>query len=115
MKRLSVLCLAMLLCIGLLAGCASGETPVSLGTNSSEASQSASEPQQSAEESNDASEETPDEFGDTSTGTSTVYMTTNISAEGLMAIYEALGASPSGNIAVKLSTGEREATICVPI
>ncbi len=36
----------------------------------------------------------------------TVYMTTDISAEGLMAVYEALEASPSGNIAIKLSTGE---------
>ncbi len=35
-----------------------------------------------------------------------VYMTTDISAEGLVAVYEVLGASPSGNIAVKLSTGE---------
>lgn len=35
-----------------------------------------------------------------------VYMTTDISSEGLMAIYEALQASPAGNIAVKLSTGE---------
>lgn len=35
-----------------------------------------------------------------------VYMTTEISAESLMAVYEALGASPSGRIAVKLSTGE---------
>lgn len=37
---------------------------------------------------------------------SIVYMTEYISAEGLVAIYESLGASPSGNIAVKLSTGE---------
>lgn len=35
-----------------------------------------------------------------------VYMTTEISAESLMAVYEALGTSPSGRIAVKLSTGE---------
>lgn len=35
-----------------------------------------------------------------------VYMTTKISAESLMAVYEALGASPSGKIAIKLSTGE---------
>lgn len=35
-----------------------------------------------------------------------VYITTEISAESLMAVYEALGASPSGRIAVKLSTGE---------
>ncbi len=39
-------------------------------------------------------------------GTPVVYMTTDISSDGLMAIYEALGALPSGSIAVKLSTGE---------
>ena len=33
-------------------------------------------------------------------------MTTDISADGLVAVYEALGAEPSGRIAVKLSTGE---------
>lgn len=38
--------------------------------------------------------------------TSVVYMTTDLSAEGLLAVYGALEASPSGNIAVKLSTGE---------
>ena len=35
-----------------------------------------------------------------------VYMTTDISSDGLMAIYDALGASPEGSVAVKLSTGE---------
>lgn len=37
---------------------------------------------------------------------SVVYMTTNISADGLIAIYDALDALPEGRIAVKLSTGE---------
>ncbi|HIS68723.1 MAG TPA: DUF362 domain-containing protein [Candidatus Gallacutalibacter stercoravium] len=106
MKRLSILCLAMLLCLGMLAGCASEEAPVSSDSSSLETSQPASEPSQSAEASGGASEELPAESGDTSTGTPTVYMTTDISAEGMMAIYEALGASPSGNIAIKLSTGE---------
>lgn len=106
MKRLSVLCLTMLLCIGMLAGCASEESPVSSNSSSSETSQPVSEPAQSSEESDGVSEEDSDESGATSTGTPTVYMTTDISAEGLMAVYEALGASPSGNIAVKLSTGE---------
>ena len=41
-----------------------------------------------------------------STEAPVVYMTTDISSDGLMAIYEALGASPEGSIAVKLSTGE---------
>lgn len=35
-----------------------------------------------------------------------VYMTTDISADGLVAVYEALNAAPAGRIAVKLSTGE---------
>ena len=35
-----------------------------------------------------------------------VYMTADISAEGLMAVYDAPQASPQGHIAVKLSTGE---------
>ena len=37
-----------------------------------------------------------------------VYMTTHITPEGLIAVYKALGASPSGRIAIKLSTGESE-------
>lgn len=35
-----------------------------------------------------------------------VYMTTDISAEGLMNVYHALQAAPAGKVAVKLSTGE---------
>lgn len=39
-------------------------------------------------------------------GNPIVYMTTEISPESLMEIYAALEAEPTGNIAVKLSTGE---------
>ena len=35
-----------------------------------------------------------------------VYMTTDISPEGLVKIYEALGVEAQGNVAVKISTGE---------
>ena len=35
-----------------------------------------------------------------------VYMTTDISSEGLISVYEALDVSPTGRVAVKLSTGE---------
>ena len=49
--------------------------------------------------------------GGNSDGTgSVVYMTTDISPEGLMAIYEALGWSPTGRVAVKVSTGEPPAS-----
>lgn len=39
-----------------------------------------------------------------------VYMTTDISPEGLMAVYEILGWEATGNVAVKLSTGEPPAS-----
>nr|WP_024345911.1 DUF362 domain-containing protein [[Clostridium] methoxybenzovorans] len=39
-----------------------------------------------------------------------VYMTTDISPEGLMAVYEALSWTPEGKVAVKLSTGEPPAS-----
>lgn len=41
---------------------------------------------------------------------SQVFMTTDISPEGLMAIYKALDWIPTGNVAVKLSTGEPPAS-----
>ena len=47
----------------------------------------------------------PHEFHNVDNG-QTVYMTTDISPEGLTKIYEALGVSLDGNVAVKLSTGE---------
>ena len=39
-----------------------------------------------------------------------VFMTTDISPKGLMAIYEALNWTPSGSVAVKISTGEPPAS-----
>ena len=37
-----------------------------------------------------------------------VYMTTNISADGLIAVYEALNAMPTGNVGIKVHTGESQ-------
>lgn len=44
------------------------------------------------------------------TAGSVVYMTSDISPEGLLSVYEALGWVPFGNVAVKLSTGEPPAS-----
>ena len=41
---------------------------------------------------------------------SVVYMTTDISPAGLMAVYQALDWTPTGKVAVKLSTGEPPAS-----
>ena len=38
----------------------------------------------------------------------TVFFTADISPEGLMKVYQALGVTPSGRVAVKISTGESE-------
>ncbi|NLL76090.1 MAG: DUF362 domain-containing protein [Clostridiales bacterium] len=54
---------------------------------------------ESSEEATQLPEETPK-----------VYMTTDISPEGLMAVYEAMGWTPEGKVAVKLSTGEPPAS-----
>lgn len=94
-KIVSVLLTAALLCF---AGC------VRTSTGASEQSPSVSEPQ-SAGQSDSAS------GGGQQGGTAaSVYMTENISPEGLAAVYEALGWTPSGNTAVKLSTGEPPAS-----
>lgn len=41
---------------------------------------------------------------------STVYMTTDISSEGMIAVYNSLGWTPEGKVGVKLSTGEPPAS-----
>ena len=41
---------------------------------------------------------------------SDVYFTSDISPEGMLAVFEALGWTPTGNVAVKLSTGEPPAS-----
>ena len=108
MKRISSLCAALLLAVGSLAGCqtggdsAGGASSVSAGSSQAV---SASQPESSSGESSVQPEE-PSEQGDEAMEKRIVSMTTDISAEGLMSVYEALGASPTENIAVKLSTGE---------
>ena len=51
-----------------------------------------------------ASEELPD--SEPESPLPVVYMTSDISSDGLMAVYAALDAAPEGKIAVKISTGE---------
>jgi len=64
------------------------------------------EPAEPAEpEPTDPSTESSDEDS-TQTERPKVYFTKDISPEGLMAAYNALGRQPHGNVAVKLSTGE---------
>lgn len=55
--------------------------------------------------------ETPEtEEKETMNNRPVVYMTTDISPQGLMAVYKAMGWTPTGKVAVKLSTGEPPAS-----
>ena len=56
-----------------------------------------------------STENTPSDI-QTNSDVPTVYMTTDISPEGMMAVYHALGWQPTGKVAVKLSTGEPPAS-----
>ena len=90
MKKLILLFVVSALCLGITAGCASDGS-----SSSSDVSYAGSRPSDGSSANN------------TGSGGAAVYMTSDISAEGLMNIYNALGAKlPDGNIAVKISTGE---------
>ena len=83
------------------------ETSATTGQRPSQASSdTASVPNSSSEAGEqDTPSSTPEEAPQ-NTGDPIVYMTSEITLESLVAIYDALNASPSGRIAVKLSTGE---------
>lgn len=84
------------------------ENSSSASGNSSTASENSSIASENSSSANESSSSgTEDNFpSNGENDLPVVYMTSEISADGLVNIYNALGASPSGKIAVKLSTGE---------
>ena len=92
----------------------SGGRPVASGAASAASSPEAETPSEAAstpEDEADAVETEPPTESGASGGESVVYMTTDISPAGIMAVYDALGVELTGdNIAVKLSTGEPPAS-----
>lgn len=105
MKRTLAILLSMLLSISLTA-CGSS------ATSSPSASTESSAPSASSETSNGSSEPVSSASASESVnaGASTVYFTSDISPQGLMAAYEALNWTPTGKVAAKLSTGEPPAS-----
>ena len=113
-RKLFVSLLSMAMVALLLAGC--GQTDETSAGNGQTVQGSENTEQESAENLQEEDEELPDATSEDSPSAQepsgedgnlpVVYMTTEINAESLMAVYEALGASPSVRIAVKLSTGE---------
>ena len=104
MKKQIFVCLTAIGAIAALSGC-------SAGTQNAEQPE-ASQPQISQEAEAEEEAPVPPETENPEPGDElpVVYMTTDISPEGLMAVYEAMGWTPSGNVAVKLSTGEPPAS-----
>lgn len=113
-RKLFVSLLYMAMAALLFAGC--GQTDETPAGNGQTMQGSENTEQESAENLQEEDEELPDATSEDSPSAQepsgedgnlpVVYMTMEINAESLMAVYEALGASPSGRIAVKLSTGE---------
>ena len=110
MKKLSVLLSACLTSVLLLGGCRAEQSG---GVSGGASSQSQAQGSSTGTPSNSQTQSTGNSAGTSSEqppaaeqNGSVVYMTADISSDGLMAVYEALSASPNGKIAVKLSTGE---------
>ena len=126
-KRFMAAILSTLLLAGSMAGC--GKTEPDVSTNHAGEENTSSQTSQPTDEvgmtedkgeMGSQAETTGGENGgrDETEGTaqqpnataSVVYMTTDISPEGMMAVYEVLGWTPGENVAVKLSTGEPPAS-----
>ena len=109
MKKILSICMSLVFLTGVLAGCGVGNSTEQSEIVSDSQAPSSS-PQQGEENQPEMSEPSSSSEAESeesiSDGDPVVYMTTDISSEGLIAIYEALEANPQGNIAVKLSTGE---------
>ena len=91
---------------GMLAGCGGTGNPTE-NTSAGEQTENEKTEENIQENVDAASDETEDtDSTDSTSEVPAVYMTTDISSEGIIAVYEALQASPEENIAVKLSTGE---------
>lgn len=108
MKKQISKVLALILATSILAGCGAANAPASSSASSSQESSDTQSQQSQAQqpETSETPQASETETGGAAQGNPTVYMTTEISPESLVAIYDALGADPQGNIAVKLSTGE---------
>ena len=108
MKRSITPFLCIALCL-FLAACGHPEGPPETASSPAVSPQSpafaASSRQEEAVEPDFPDEEAEEPAGAESS-LSVVYMPTDISPEGLMSAYEALGRQASGNTAVKISTGE---------
>ena len=90
------------------AGEGESQTTEDAQTQTSESTSPSNSPEQPSESEESSAPENQD--GNDSNRTPVVYFTSDISAEGMLAIYKALDWTPTGRVAVKLSTGEPPAS-----
>lgn len=107
---------AILMIVGLLFSlCActqeegSAQSPPSVQSAQQQQEQQAADTETTQQEQQTADTETTQQ-PEAAQGTPVVYMTQEITPEGLMAVYQALQWEPQGRVAVKLSTGEPPAS-----
>lgn len=101
-KKAVVLIFSIAALVGSLAGCGQQTSEIQNTAGSTSSVVTASE---SEEKTMDTSNVTKP-----SNNTPTVYFTSDISPEGLSAVYEKLNWQPTGKVAVKISTGEPPAS-----
>ena len=111
MKKLFLILLSVLLVLSFTA-CSSGSTESSTPTEkprSSTAANSETADPSAAQQNTEPAEPSEDD-GSEPTESPVVYFTSDISAEGLVRLYQQLGWEPTGPVAVKISTGEPPAS-----
>ncbi len=106
--RKRVLPFFALLMIMTFTGCTQN-TPTSGSDNHISFNVNSSNSENSVNSTDSLNSSTPSDVP-TNSDVPTVYMTTDISPQGMMAVYNALGWQPTGKVAVKLSTGEPPAS-----
>lgn len=112
MKKVMVWFLSVLLVLGSAACGNSEESPQESGTGTADVQSVIDGSASSGQEDSSVNDSAESETGDPQNNAeaSVVYFTSDISPEGLMAVYEALSWEPTGSVAVKLSTGEPPAS-----
>lgn len=108
MKKWTAILIVFALMISTLAGCSQTRNASENSTAESTSQEETSEPANTEETTESETQE--EETMPKNDGTPVVYITTDISPAGLMAVYNALAWTPAGNVAVKLSTGEPPAS-----
>ena len=112
MKKHIAVILAVLLMMLTLSACGStsgSDAPGSNGTDSSRQAENSIE-NNSSTEAEPESMEQEESHSEITSDQPVVYFTADISAQGLVNIYQALGWEPAGKVAVKISTGEPPAS-----